>query len=663
MIGKILGNRYEILEKIGTGGMGDVYKAHCHKLDRIVAIKVLKAQYNDDNNFIRKFKRESLAAASISHPNIVSIYDVGTEEVDGEKVHYIVMEFIDGKTLKELIADDGKIPEKRALNYLAQITEALKIAHNKGIVHRDIKSQNIMVTKDHRVKVTDFGIARVADNATVTATNAIMGSVHYFSPEQARGSKVDNRSDIYSLGIVMFEMLTGRVPFDADNPVSVALMQVQGNMPIPSTVVHEISKETDAIVLKMTQKYPDDRYSDVSGLMNDIKNIQLGKTNPNMYTNTSRTERTSNLYSNNGRESSKKVLRRPESYNREAKRIEPREPKKKEKSSLPVILGIICAVLLVFLILFVGPNAFKSSQKADLVTVPELIGKNDKKAQEELESLGLIADIEAVEDQGENLNVKDREVLDQDPKAGEQIKEGSKVTIKINVKPQEVPAPGLVGKTLEQAKILLDQAGLLVGDITNLPSTEVEEGQIFKQEPASGENIPAGSKIKLYISSGKDKELVNIPKVSGLSAEDAEFTLRSLGFEVKIEEVNSSSVEFGEVSDYNPKGEANKGTTIELFVSKGQDESSNENTDSESSSKQTKEEHTTGPSEINVDIPDDGETHSLTITRYTKNGKQYVLADFKNLKEDFVQNIEYAKKGDRFEVILDGKVIKNTILE
>lgn len=662
MIGKILGNRYEILEKIGTGGMGDVYKAHCHKLDRIVAIKVLKAQYNDDNNFIRKFKRESLAAASISHPNIVSIYDVGTEEVDGEKVHYIVMEFIDGKTLKELIADDGKIPEKRALNYLAQITEALKVAHNKGIVHRDIKSQNIMVTKDHRVKVTDFGIARVADNATVTATNAIMGSVHYFSPEQARGSKVDNRSDIYSLGIVMFEMLTGRVPFDADNPVSVALMQVQGNMPIPSSVVPEISKETDSIVLKMTQKDPDDRYPDVSALMNDIKNIQLGKTNPSMYTNTARTERTSNLYATNGRDISKKVLRRPENYSREAKRTEPREPKKKEKSSLPVILGVICAVLLVSLIIFVGPNAFKSSQKADLVTVPELIGKNDKKAQEELEALGLVVDIEAVEDQGENSDVKDREVLDQDPKAGEQIKEGSKVTIKVNVKPQEVSAPGLVGKTLEQAKILLDQSGLLVGDITNAPSTEVEEGQIFKQEPASGENIPAGSKIKLYISSGKDKELVNIPKVSGLSAEDAEFTLRSLGFEVKIKEVNSSNVEFGEVSDYNPKGEANKGTTIELFVSKGQDESSNENTDSDSSSKH-KDEHITGPSEINVDIPDDGETHSLTITRYTKNGKQYVLADFKNLKEDFVQNIEYAKKGDRFEVVLDGKVIKNTVFE
>ena len=242
MINKILGNRYEILEKIGTGGMGNVFKAHDSKLDRIVAIKVLKLEYNEDNNFIRKFKRESLAAASISHPNIVSIYDVGTEKIQDKEVHYIVMEYIDGKTLKDLINDEGRLSEKRALNYCIQIAEALKVAHSKHIVHRDIKSQNIMVTRDDRIKVTDFGIARLADNTTVTATNAVMGSVHYFSPEQARGAKVDNRSDIYSLGIVLFEMLTGRLPFDADNPVSVALMQLQSQMPRPSDFIKSLDQ-------------------------------------------------------------------------------------------------------------------------------------------------------------------------------------------------------------------------------------------------------------------------------------------------------------------------------------------------------------------------------------------------------------------------------------
>lgn len=252
MINKILANRYEILEKIGTGGMGNVFKAHDRKLDRIVAIKVLKLEYNEDNNFIRKFKRESLAAASISHPNIVSIYDVGTEKIDDKEVHYIVMEYIDGKTLKDLINDEGRLSEKRALNYCIQIAEALKVAHSKHIVHRDIKSQNIMVTRDDRIKVTDFGIARVADNTTVTATNAVMGSVHYFSPEQARGAKVDNRSDIYSLGIVLFEMLTGRLPFDADNPVSVALMQVQSQMPKPSDYIKSIDPSVDGFEIEDT---------------------------------------------------------------------------------------------------------------------------------------------------------------------------------------------------------------------------------------------------------------------------------------------------------------------------------------------------------------------------------------------------------------------------
>lgn len=254
MQGMILADRYECLKRIGSGGMGDVYKAHDRRLDRIVAIKVLKSEYNEDENFIRKFRRESLAAASISHPNIVSIYDVGMETVAGEDVYYIVMEYIDGKTLKELIKEEGMLSQNQALNYLIQIAEALKIAHNKNIIHRDIKSQNIMVTRDNRVKVTDFGIARMAGNATMTVTNAVMGSVHYFSPEQARGQKVDARSDIYSMGIVLFEMLTGDVPFDSENPITVALMHVQNDIPMPSERNPRVGPEVDQVFKHMTEK-------------------------------------------------------------------------------------------------------------------------------------------------------------------------------------------------------------------------------------------------------------------------------------------------------------------------------------------------------------------------------------------------------------------------
>lgn len=671
MIGKLLGNRYEILEKIGTGGMGDVYKAHCHKLDRIVAIKVLKTQYNDDNNFIRKFKRESLAAASISHPNIVSIYDVGTEDIDGEKVHYIVMEFIDGKTLKELISDEGKIPEKRALNYLAQITEALKVAHNKGIVHRDIKSQNIMVTRDSRVKVTDFGIARVADNATVTATNAIMGSVHYFSPEQARGAKVDNRSDIYSLGIVMFEMLTGKVPFDADNPVSVALMQVQGNMPVPSSIVPGISKQTDDIVLKMTQKDPDDRYSDVSELMSDIKNIQLGNVTMGYYDSTERTERSNPVYAKQQEREPKKVIRRSsDSGIREPKKPEPREKKKKDKSPFPIILGILCAVLLIFLLIVIGPNALKSSGKDNKpVAVPELVGKTDEQAKLELDALGLILDVVPVEDNGENEKLVDREILSQDPEAGTELDKGSKVTVEVNVKPETVEVPSLEGKNQEQAEYFLSKAGLSIGNTVNVDSDTVKEGLIVKQEPASGTQVAAGSKVTLYFSSGQaEVKEEKVPNVSGISLKDAENTLKSLGFDVKITEVNSSTVDFGEVSDYSPKDKATAGATIELFVSKGPADSETTDTNnnsSDNSSPKTKDDSdaTNAPKEINVDVPDDGGTHSLKITRYTKNGKSYKLADFKNLSDDYSLKLEYANKGDKFEVILDGEKINEFVVK
>ena len=358
MISKVLGKRYEILEKIGTGGMGNVYKAHDRRLDRIVAIKILKLEYNDDSNFIRKFKRESLAAASISHPNIVSIFDVGSETIDDDVVHYIVMEYIDGKTLKELINEDGKLPEKRALNYALQIAEALKMAHSKHIVHRDIKSQNIMVTKDDRVKVTDFGIARVADNTTVTATNAVMGSVHYFSPEQARGAKVDNRSDIYSMGIVLYEMLTGTLPFDADNPVSVALMQVQTNMPRPSDKVKSLSPGVDDLVLKMTRKDPNKRYKDVYDLIKDIKSILVNGRVIEPLSNYQKEDLDATVIENPIYKPSneKRYINRSSRDFPKDKEVIKKERKKKN-SAAPAILGVFCAIIIIFLLAKVAPKA------------------------------------------------------------------------------------------------------------------------------------------------------------------------------------------------------------------------------------------------------------------------------------------------------------------
>ena len=230
MIGMTLGNRYEIVEKIGSGGMAIVYKAKCRLLDRYVAIKILKEEFTEDDDFIRKFRRESQAAASLSHPNIMNIYDVGSVENEKNKIHYIVMEYIKGKTLKEVITEKGKLSTDETVSFSKQIAEALSHAHKNHIIHRDIKPHNIMITEDNRLKVTDFGIARAVTSSTITTTSSVLGSVHYFSPEQARGGYTDEKSDIYSLGIVMYEMLTGKVPFDGDTPIGVALKHVQEEM-------------------------------------------------------------------------------------------------------------------------------------------------------------------------------------------------------------------------------------------------------------------------------------------------------------------------------------------------------------------------------------------------------------------------------------------------
>lgn len=675
MIGKVLGNRYEVLEKIGTGGMGDVYKAHCRKLDRIVAIKVLKQEYNDDNNFIRKFKRESLAAASISHPNIVSIYDVGSEDFGGDVVHYIVMEYIDGKTLKEVISEEGCLNEKRALNYCVQIAEALKVAHSKNIVHRDIKSQNIMVTKDDRVKVTDFGIARVADNSTVTATNAIMGSVHYFSPEQARGAKVDNRSDIYSLGIVLYEMLTGKLPFDAENPVSVALMQVQSNMPKPSDSVRGISEATDAIVLKMTMKDPDDRYSDVYQLIKDIKNIQLGRTSSIDYTQTMKTaiplderikESNQNLMKNKNNSVSnrrKKVVRRnqdkDEIYEEEK---EVKKPKKKKKSMTPVFLGMLTAVLLFVCIIYIVPKALfnhnsDAQVEATMIKVPDLKGETEESAKVILEAQKLKMNIADVE---ENGNYKNNEIISQSPEKGEQVEEGSTVNVVINRLPDSIKVPDLTNKTLEDAQDIIAGLGLRITKIDNEYSDDIQEGNVISQDPVAGSEVIKDKDIKIVVSKGKDTTEKTIENTTGISEKDAQSTLEEAGFKVKVVKKSNNTVGVGEVFDYEPRGTAPKGSTITIYVRSNDDsEDISDKTDNSqpADNNNNNEKQSTN---LNVRVPDDGERHNVVVKRFLPNGKNFTLYNYHKTSSDGdIQIPVEGKKGDRIELYIDDSLVQS----
>jgi len=658
MINKILANRYEILEKIGTGGMGNVFKAHDRKLDRIVAIKVLKLEYNEDNNFIRKFKRESLAAASISHPNIVSIYDVGTEKIDDKEVHYIVMEYIDGKTLKDLINDEGRLSEKRALNYCIQIAEALKVAHSKHIVHRDIKSQNIMVTRDDRIKVTDFGIARVADNTTVTATNAVMGSVHYFSPEQARGAKVDNRSDIYSLGIVLFEMLTGRLPFDADNPVSVALMQVQSQMPKPSDYIKSIDPSVDALVLKMTEKDPNDRYEDVFDLIRDIKDYTIGaKTftvNRSYEEDDDRTVVTPPI----SRRSKRNNLNRTDNN----KKSKPKKVVKKKKSVAPAILGVFSAIIIIALLIYVVPKAIKgmkSDDKVEKIVVENYIGKTREEAKELIEAQGLVLDVSTVEDE----NKPDGVVLEQNPEKGSEVEKGSTVKLAINELPDSVPVPPLKGLTQEEAEKTLKENSLKLGSVEEEFNEEVEEGKVIYSNPDGGYSVKRGTAVKVIISKGVDKTPVVLSDYKGMDQDVVVNQLKSLGITVVIENGNSNKVAEGQVYDMDPKaGETvEKGSTVTLYISKGASDDEEENED-------TTEENENGYNKVNnvkVKVPDDGETHKVTAERVkdAKGNKISAQSVWNyNIDSGETTTVELIGPGE-YNIYVDGNIAKTETIK
>ena len=652
MINKILANRYEILEKIGTGGMGNVFKAHDRKLDRIVAIKVLKLEYNEDNNFIRKFKRESLAAASISHPNIVSIYDVGTEIIEDKEVHYIVMEYIDGKTLKDLINDEGRLSEKRALNYCIQIAEALKVAHSKHIVHRDIKSQNIMVTRDDRIKVTDFGIARVADNTTVTATNAVMGSVHYFSPEQARGAKVDNRSDIYSLGIVLFEMLTGRLPFDADNPVSVALMQVQSQMPKPSDFIKSIDPSVDALVLKMTEKDPNDRYRDVFDLIKDIKDYTIG----------ARTFSVKRDYEEDDRTVVTPVVNRKQnrnhSNNLDNDRQKPKKVVKKKKSAAPAILGIFSAIVIIALLIYVVPKAIKGMKNSDVVekiAVENYIGKTREEAKELIEAQGLVLDVNTVE----NENEPDGVVLGQKPEEGTSVDKGSTITLEINELPDSVPVPPLKGLTKEEAQKTLEDSSLKLGSVEEEFNEEVEEGKVIYSNPDGGYSVKRGTAVKIIISKGIDKTPIVLSDYKGMDQDVVVNQLKSFGFTVVIENGYSNKVAEGQVYDMDPKPNQSveKGSTVTLFISKGSKNDQEEN--DENDNKQI-EDNYNKVNHVKVKVPDDGSTHNVSAERVKDgSGNKIGATSVWNYNVDGgdVSNVELIGPGE-YNIYVDGNLVK-----
>jgi len=520
--GRLLGNRYEIIEKIGSGGMATVYKAKCHVLNRYVAVKILRDEFTTDEEFIKRFEVEAQSAASITHPNIVSVYDVG---VDGN-LYYIVMELVKGKTLKEIIIEEkGPLPWKWSVNIATQIASALEIAHRNHIIHRDIKPHNIIITEDGVAKVTDFGIAKAVSNSTITAFGTTIGSVHYFSPEHARGGFTDEKSDLYSLGVVMYEMLTGKVPFDADTPVSVALKHMQEEPKPPIEVNPNIPSAVNDIIMKALRKDVNLRYQNATAMLLDLKRA-LKEPNGdfvdnNDYQGDFPTQRITTL----GAEADRSSNKNPKNGKKPNKFIE----FVKEHKVASAIIGLI----LLFVITIGTTIGVSNATRPKDVAIPNLVGKTVDEAKKILEENKLTY----VEDESVyNTEYEAGQIISQTPPfvEGRKIKQKTEVKVVVSLGTEKTKVPKLKGLTKEEAEEAADDAKIKLEYVEEISKT-VEAGIIIKQDVNSDTEVNAGDTVKVYISIGTGIKQVVVTSVLYQDEATAKQNLEGIGLKVTVE--------------------------------------------------------------------------------------------------------------------------------
>ncbi|EPY2285987.1 Stk1 family PASTA domain-containing Ser/Thr kinase [Clostridium sporogenes] len=531
MIGTKLGNRYELLEKVGEGGMATVYKAKCHYLNRFVAIKILKDQFCSDKEFVEKFKREATSVASLSDNNIVNIYDVGSEN----NIHYIVMEYVDGKTLKELIVEKGKIEPKETVRISKQIASALVCAHRNNIIHRDIKPHNILVTKEGIIKVTDFGIAKASNSATITNSSKVMGSAHYFSPEQAKGSFVDSRTDIYSLGIVMYEMLVGKVPFDGESPVSVAVKHIQNEVVAPKEIDDKIPESLNSVVLKCLEKNPVKRYQTIKNLEEDLARIENNESILNGSSNMLENDVTRVMDTAVINDKIKEMAQNDEyedddeeyeddEYEDDEDEIEDKKKRSnKGKTNKKLILGIAMAVLF----LVVGSvSAYLAFNKSGgkKVEVPNVVGLTKEEAQKVLSEKKL----KLVVAQKVKSEKKEGTIIESYPKSGEKVAENSEVRVSIS-SGNVVVVPNLKGMELDPAKKAIQDIKLKVGNVKYEFNDNVAAGKVISQTPDVDAELKEGEEISLVVSNGPEIKYSTVPNLIGKSIDAAQNALANAG--------------------------------------------------------------------------------------------------------------------------------------
>lgn len=564
---KLLAGRYELIEKIGEGGMAVVYKAKDRLLNRYVAIKILRPEFTQDEQFLDSFKRESQAAAGLQHPNIVSIYDVGRTG----NINFIVMELVDGRPLSDFIKENGHLDYKTTIDIAKQVASALAIAHKHQIIHRDVKPHNIMITSDGVAKLTDFGIARAVSKATMVAdTSKIIGSVHYFSPEQARGAYVDERSDIYSLGIVMFEMLTGRVPFDGETPVEVALKHINEDVPSPAKLVPGIPPALDKVVLKATDKYQTERYKSADEMLEALKNVE--------FVTQMVGDRVFAGETDNKPRRDESLVAPVMSSRREDREQEmviapanPRKPKAKsddkKKKKRAIIIGVAAAAILaLFGILYVSGIIGGGGKE---VTVPDVKGMSYSEAKEVLEAKGL--KIEKADEPIASQKIEKGKIVSQTPSKNSKVKKGRTVRVILSTGNTELKVPDLKGLSYKEAKTLLSEMGLQISKGDEVDSDSVTEGLIASQYPSAKTKVDKGDIITVNISKGK-KDAV-IPKLVGTtftSESDVSATLSKYGYKLGKVSYEESYETPGTIIKQSPDAgtTAEKKTTVDIVISK-----------------------------------------------------------------------------------------------
>lgn len=631
----VLDNRYKVIEKIGVGGMADVYRGYDELLGRTVAIKILHANFASDEGFVGRFKREAQNAGRLSHPNIVNMYDVGYDQ----GYHYIVMEYVEGQTLKEYIQERGKLSVDEAVKFAVAIAEGLEHAHAMGIVHCDIKPHNMLITKSGRLKVTDFGIARAMNSQnTMMYTNSVMGSAHYLSPEQASGKAIDGSTDIYSLGVVLYEMLTGRVPYEADTPIAVALKHVKDKLIPPTRYNPSIPPLLESVVMKALQKKPADRYRSVSEMIGDLRMsggfAGFGTSRMRQYDFATQVLPPVNEMTSQLEELDEEV------QEEEHKGILGTIAKIPQKY---ILLGSVVIFVIAFLWAFLSFGNFWSNAT---VTVPNVVGKQVSVARNILEDNHLRVSVSEVA----NSEVPAGKVISQTPASGESVKENHPVHLVVSKGAGDLTVPDLSGLTVDQAKQRLKDMGLVLGKITTQEDSSKPDGVIISQSPSADGKINKGQLVDVVVNKLSPKK-VTVPSLIGMTLKDARDALSSL--EISLASINGSTDESSIVTDQSVAAgkDIEQGGTIVLTTKATK---SSEEKKSESSGNRTR-------GTVDVTVPAGSNHQEVKIVVKDDEGSTVVYDDVNRAGDRIVRKVSGV--GDvRIKVYLNGALVQDQAL-